>query len=336
MNLINYLGIGTVTATKQTDTDEAMIYLPSMSPSADGRAVATVKTVEKKSVNAYGEETTSTSLSSNSFPAKWSAMGDSNRITPPDVREGSKVAIYQVDGQNTYYWTTFGVNAATMRLETVIYGFQANPATGDDTPFNIENFYTLTVSTHEGFFALRTTQANGEKAAFEVKVDGMNGKIMVGGSHKNYMVMDDVERSYTYTNADKSVFNVNRKKITMMAQDSITVNGLEQFNILTKIFNLQCERIAVKADSAEIRIGKTKWIGEINHTGDYIQTGDYRQSGDYTQRGNMTQTGNITSTGTIKGLTGVTTALNSLDLHFHGGVQNGNGVTTMPVPGTGG
>lgn len=335
MNLINYLGIGTVTATKETNTDEVMVYLPSMSPSADGRAVATVTTIEKKSKNAYDEETTSTSLSSNSFPAKWGPMGDTNRITPPDVREGSKVAIYQVDGQNTYYWTTFGVNSDTMRLETVIYGFQANPAMGEDTPFNIDNFYTFTVSTHEGFFALRTTQANGEKAAFEIKLDAMNGKIMVGGSHKNYMVMDDVQRSYTYVNADKSVINVDRKKITFSAEDSITARGLEQFNILTKVFNLECEKIAIKANTAEIRIGKTKWIGEINQTGDYIQTGDFRQQGDYTQRGNMTQTGNITSTGIIKGLTGVTTLLNSLDLHFHGGVDNGNGSTMPPTPGTG-
>lgn len=335
MNLINYLGIGTVTATKDTNTHEIMVYLPSMAPAADGRAVATVTEVEKKSNNAYGEETTSRVMSSNSSPAIWSSMGDSNRITSPDVREGSKVAIYQVSGQNTYYWTTFGVNSETMRLETVVYGFQANPAIGGDTPFNVENFYTMTVSTHEGFFALRTTKANGEKSTFEIKVDGKSGKIMIGGGFKNYMVLDDVQRSMTYVNADGSVFNVDRKKITMSAPDSITLQGLEQFNIATKVFNLQCKQIAVQADTAEIRIGETNWTGNITQKGNYKQTGDYDQKGDYTLVGDMTQQGNLTSSGTIKGMTDVTTALVSLNLHPHGGVQNGNGVTTMPIP-TGG
>lgn len=331
MNLINYLGIGTVTATKETNTHEIMVYLPSMAPAADGRAVATVTEVEKKSNNAYGEETSSRVMSSNSFPAVWNSMGDSNRITSPDVREGSKVAIYQVSGQNTYYWTTFGVNSETMRLETVVYGFQANPAISGDTPFNVDNFYTMTVSTHEGFFALRTTKANGEKSTFEVKVDGKSGKIMIGGGFKNYLVLDDVQRSLTYVNADGSIFNVDRKKITVKAPESITLQGVEQFNIATKIFNLQCKEIAIEADKAEIRIGETNWTGNITQKGNYNQSGNFTQKGNYTQTGDMKQTGNITSTGIVKGMTDVQTALVSLNIHLHGGVKNGDGVTTPPV-----
>lgn len=332
MNLINFLGIGTVAATKQTNTHEIMVYLPSMAPAADGRVVATVKEVEKKGVNAYGEETSSTVLTSNTFPAVWNSMGEANRITSPDVREGSKVAIYQVSGQNNYYWTTFGVNANTMRLETVIQGFSANPNIGDDAPFNIDNFYTMTVSTHDGFAAFRTTKQNKEKTTFEIKVDGKAGKVMIGGGFKNFFVLDDIQRSMTYVNADGSVFNVDRKTITASADDSITWQGKEQINFLTKNFNLKCKQISIEADTAEIRIGETKWIGNIEQKGNYNQQGNYEQKGNYDQTGNMDQKGNITSSGVITGMTDVKTAMVSLNVHFHGGVQNGNGVTSTPIP----
>jgi hypothetical protein len=329
MNLINHLGVGTVASTKQTGTHEIMVYLPGFAPQADGRVVATAKEVEKTSQNAYGEETKSKVLTSNTFPAEWRAMGDTNRVTSPDVREGSQVSIYQVSGQNKYYWTTWGINAETMRLETVVMGFQANPAQGEDTPFNIDNFYTLTVSTHEGFMALRTTQQNNEKTTFEVKVDAMNGKIMIGGGYRNYLVFDDVARSFTYKNADESVFDINKKKITVVCEDSITFAPKETFSIKTTNFNLLCNKIGIKADEADIHIGETRWNGNIIHTGDYDQTGDYTQAGD------TNRTGNSTSTGTVIGAKGVFTALNSLDAHFHGGVRTGDGTTSQPVPGTG-
>lgn len=328
MNLINHLGVGTVASTKQTNTDEIMVYLPSVAPAADGRVVATAKQVEKKSQNAYGEEVTSRVLTSNTFPAKWRSMGDSNRITPPDVREGSQVSIYQVSGQNTYYWTTFGINAETMRLETVIMGYSANPQQSDDTPFNIDNFYTLTISTHEGFAAFRTTQANGEKAAFEIKVDGKNGKVMVGGSGQNYLVKDDVERSLTYVNSDGTIFNVDKKKVNVYAKDAVSFSADENFNILTKIFNLKCQKINIQADEADIRIGQTKWTGDIEHLGDYDQTGDYKQTGDYDQ------TGNITSTGLIHADIDVT-SLCSLNTHITTGVRGGPDLSGPPMP-TGG
>lgn len=326
MNLINFLGIATVTATKQTNTDEIMFYLPSLAAAADGRAVATAEQETQKSVNANNEENTSTVLKSNSQVAIWKSMGDANRVTSPDVREGSQVAIYQVTGQTTYYWTTYGVNGTTMRMEKVVWGFQANPSVNDDTPFNTDNFYTLTVDTFSGHMALRTAQSNGEKSALEVKVDGKSGRVMIGGSQKSYLVMDDNQQSLTYANVDKSVLNITRKKFTLVTEDSATFNAKEQFNILTKTFNLECKQIAIKADTGEIRIGKTIWKGDVDQTGDYDLTGDITQQGDFDQKGN------ITSSGTIVGMTDVRTALISLNLHAHIGVRGGSDTSGGPVP----
>ena len=329
MNIINHLGVGTVAATKQTGSNEIMVYLPRFAPQAEGRTVATATEVEKTSQNAYGEETKSKVLTTNAFPAEWRAMGDSNRVTAPDVREGSQVSIYQVSGQAKYYWTTYGVNAETFRLETVVMGYSANPSINDDTPFNIENFYTLTVSTHEGFAAFRTTQQNNEKTTFEIKVDSMNGKIMASGGQKNFFMLDDMAHQLVYKNVDNSIFDVSKKKVTVYTEDSITLAAKETVSFKTTNFNLECKKIGIKADEADISIGITRW------TGDIIQDGDYTQDGDYNQKGDTTRVGSTHSTGTAIALEGVFTALNSLDLHTHGGVRSGDSSTSQPLPGTG-
>lgn len=319
MNLLNYLGIGTVAATKQTNTDTIMVSLKSMSPQTDGRTVAQTQEIENKTKNADGEEIIIRGMSGNAFPAEWRSMGDSNRISSPDVREGSQVAIYQITGSNNYYWTTFGVNAKTFRLEHVVMGWSANPGLSEDTPFNIDNFYTMVVSTIEGSMALRTTQMNNEKTTFELKVDAMNGQVMIAGGQKNFAVWDDVQHSFTYSNVDGSVFSVNKKKITAVALDSVSFQATEQLNILTKFFNLECKQINVKAESAEFRIPKTKWIGDVQHIGDEEQTG------------NFTQDGNTTSTGTIHADVDVT-SLTSLNYHVHPGIFPGPATTQIPVP----
>lgn len=320
-NMIHFLGMGVVASTKQTGDKQIMVRLPGMFPMDDGRNQATAQEQEQKSVDAQGNTVSSKTLVSNTMPAFWKSMGDTNRLTPPDVREGTEVAIYQITGQKKYYWTLWGVNAKTMRLETVIMGWSANPNTDEnitegEEDFNIDNFYTLMVSTHTGKITLRTAQKNGEKTLFELMIDAMAGKIMIGGKEKNYLMLDDIAHSFTYMNADGSIFNVLKEKISMYAKDSINLNGDKEINLLTKKLNIQCEQWQVKAASAQfdisnvwnVNVPTTNWKGNIFHVGDTEQTGSHK------------------STGEIHSDTDVTSDI-SLNDHKHPGVKQGSDMT---------
>lgn len=327
MNLINWLGVGTVAATKQTDTKEIMVHLPKDSPTADGRTVAQTEVKEEAAVNGNGEPIKVTTMISNTKPAKWNSMGEPNRLTAPDVREGSQVSLYQVAGQSTIYWTTYGFSAETHRLETVVWGFQANPNINEDTEFNVENFYTITLDTRSGFFALRTSQSNGEKSGFEAKVDGMNGRFEVVGSNKSFMIMDDHNSKFTYSNKEGTVIGVDKKKMALMTEDSILLGATNSVSIVTKDLNFEAKTINVKADLANVAIPTTNWQGNIN------LEGNIDQEGNTTQEGNLTQTGNTTVTGIVQGLTAVRTSRVDLDLHGHTGVRGGSDTSGPPVPG---
>lgn len=320
MNLINWLGVGTVAATKQTNTKEIMVHVPKDSPMADGRTVATTETKEESAVNANGEPIKVNTLISNVKPAQWSSMGEPNRLTPPDVREGSQVSLYQVSGQTTIYWTTHGFSAETHRLETIVWGFQANPTLDANTEFNVDNFYTITADTRSGFMALRTSQSNGEKSGFEVKVDGGAGRIEMVGSNKTGMILDDYNSKFIYTNKEETLIGVDKKKVSIIAPDSLLFSGTESVSILTKVFNLQSNEINVKATTANVAIGKTNWEGEVNLKGKLNHDGSTKQ------------TGNTVSEGVVQGLSGVKSAINDLDMHGHTGVRGGNDVSGPPMP----
>lgn len=320
MNLINWLGVGTVAATKQTNTKEIMVHVPKDSPMADGRTVATTETKEETAVNANGEPIKVAALISNVKPAKWNSFGEPNRLTAPDVKEGTQVSLYQVSGQSTIYWTTNGFSAETHRLETIVWGFQANPTLDENTEFNVDNFYTMTVDTRSGFFALRTSQSNGEKSGFEIKVDGGAGRVEIVGTNKTGMILDDLNSKFIYTNKEETLIAVDKKKVVIDAPDSILFHGENSVSVKTKVFTLQCEDINIQASTAKVAIGTTEWEGEVNLKGNLNHTG------------NTEQTGNTISSGVVQGKGGVKTSTTDVDTHGHTGVENGDGVSGPPVP----
>lgn len=332
MNIMHCIGIGVVAATKDTNTDQIFVYLPSLFPNADGRISANPQQKERTSLNAQGEQVKSNLMHSNVLPATWKNMTDSNRTSSPDVREGSKVAIYQVPGQNKLYWTLDGVNTETMRLETVFYNWSASPEVSENTPNDINNTYQMKISTHEGLMALRTSQANGEKVAFDIQINAMDGVMTFGGSEQGYIVWDELNHTFTYSNADGAVFKIDKKTMTVFMPLLLQLFATEGINIKTKLLQLQADQI-----DADVKL--TRWKGDWEHTGNTTQTGNYDQEGDFTQQGDYDQTGdtnrtgNSTSTGLVKGLTDVQTATVSLNLHTHIGVESGDGTSGAPVGG---
>jgi hypothetical protein len=331
MSLLQFLGVGTVTATKDTNTNEVMVYAPFLFPQAEGRLSANAERVERVSKNAAGEEVRSTALKSNSIPAVWRKMDNSNRISAPDVREGSKVSIYRIPGQNVYYWSLDGVNPDTFRMETVQYGWNANPHVGENGEFEVDNFYLLNFDTRNGLIQLRTSEANGEATTFDIQINTKTGTINFGGKNGSMLKYDDVERSFTYTNQDGSVLRVVKEEIIAHAPKSISLFTDQTVNLKTKTLKIQ-------AEEAFVDIGVTKWKGRFEHTGDSTQLGDHdqvgrtSQEGNYIQEGDFTQDGNQVTFGLIIGTEDVRTSTVSLNLHPHSGVEGGKDTSGPPVP----
>lgn len=325
MSLLQFLGVGTVTSTKDTNTNEIMVYCPFLFPQAEGLMVATTEQVERKSVNAAGEVVKSTQMRSNSVPAVWKKMDDSNRITSPDVRSGSTVAIYHIAGQNTYYWTLDGVNPNTFRMETVMWGWNANPHIGENGDFDVDNFYVMSMDTRNGLFNFRTSNVNGEATKIDFQLNTMDGTMTLGFLGGLMLNANDIDDSWTIENAAGAILRMVSENVFLTLPDTFSI-------FADKIFNLKTREINIEAEEANVDIKKTRWKGDIEHTGNTSQLGDYTQTGMYRHTGDVDRTGNSVSTGTVIGLTDVRTMAVSLNMHYHGNVRNGEGVTTPALP----
>uniref|UniRef100_A0AAU8KXH7 Baseplate assembly protein n=1 Tax=Pantoea phage Survivor TaxID=3232176 RepID=A0AAU8KXH7_9CAUD len=321
MNVLECYGVGIVAMDKDTDTDEIQVYLPLQFPEADGEVTTTAETKTVSTESPTGDASSSTTLQSNTVPAKWMAL-NSNRVTSPDVRKGSKVVVYKFAGQNTYRWTYFGMDG-TLRLETVIFAFSASPKVDENTPVTPDNYYIFMVSTHKKMIQLVTGQGNGEPTSYVISLDTGKGQFGIVDGENNILSINSMEHAFSFINDEKSFMNIEKKDITLSCENNMILKGKENIN-------MQCTNLSLKADSSiKIDTKKTTWIspeifikGNITHEGNYNQKGSYSIEGPVAVQGAFSQFGGA---GTVSGGWNIdgTRYLG----HKHTGVQSGGSQT---------
>lgn len=310
MNAFHCIGTATVTSTKETNTAEIFCYSALLHPTAEGAVSLEVKQTENKAVDSDNKPINASVLKSNkSIPATWIALGEPNRLTPPDVREGSIVALYQVVGGTDYYWTTFGFAAETMRLETVIYGWNADPSIDKDSTFDISRYYQFTISTRDGIVSFRNSNVNGEATILDLTFNYMMGHMALSGAHQNQLIFDDVENSLTYTNADQSTFTINKTNALIETKEGIYLTAEESIQLKTKALHIETETTTIIANSTEWHSPTTTHYGDFNVVG------------------GITASEGVTAEGVIQGKGGVKTGQHDMDNHVHGNGNDGNDTT---------
>lgn len=315
MNILECYGVGTVTMDKDVNTDEIQVSIKSLFPEADG---ATDTTAEKQTITMQsptGDTKSSTTLQSNTVAAKWMSI-NTNRVTAPDVRVGSKVVVYKFQGQNTFRWTYFGMDG-TLRLETIIWAFSASPNVNENTPVTPDNYYMLLLSTHQKKIQLVTGQGNGEPTNYVIELNTGTGQFSIVDGEDNVVSLNSMEHAFTYVNQEKSYFNVQKKNITMSCEDQMILKA-------TNKILMQCKDLVLKAgNSVDVTTQKTTWVSpEFNVKGNIVHEGDYAQTGNTTIIGSFSQSGGA---GKVNG--GWTIDNVRYIGHTHRGVQRGDSET---------
>lgn len=322
MNILECYGVGTVTMDKDVNTDEIQVTIKSLFPEADG---ATDTTAEKQTITMQsptGDTKSSTTLQSNTVSAKWMAV-NTNRVTAPDVRVGSKVVIYKFQGQNTFRWTYFGMDG-TLRLETIIWAFSASPNINENTPVTPDNYYMLLLSTHQKKIQLVTGQGNGEPTNYVIELNTGTGQFSIVDGEDNVISLNSMEHAFTYLNQEKSYINIQKKNITMSCEDQMILKA-------TNKMLMQCKELVLKAStSIDVSTETTTWVsptfnlkGNVNHEGNYEQQGNYVQTGNTIIKGGFSQSG---GKGTVSGGW-------SIDGVNYGGHTHTNGNNGSPTGG---
>lgn len=265
MSKVHLHSIGLVSANKPMSTDMISVILVESRFSNDEEILTNPnsQTVDFKTQG--GQESVKVTLD-NSVPAKW-LKSNSNRVSSPDVRRGDRVKIYRVGDTDEYYWEDMNTENVK-RLETVTYAFSADP----DNPMKDDrsNAYVIEVSSHQKTLTISTSDANGEKAKFNVQINGGDGILVVEDDKDNNIYLDSVNSDIRMKNSFGTMSRLNKKNIEMFAPDSMFLKVANLINFQCKDFvmssktvTMQNNNTTIEADKVLVNAPQTTFTGNV-------------------------------------------------------------------------
>lgn len=180
------------------------------------------ETIEESGVDAKGNAYKVKIETSNAMIAQWLPFG-SNRITPPNIRRGERVLLWQYSEEDKYYWSTLGLDDHLRRLETVIHAVSdtKDESTKKLTP---ENSYYFEVDTHNKLVTLATAKSDNEPFKYTIQINAKDGKVVITDDINNYILLNSQNKQILLENTDGSKVNIINKSVTIDTKDSVTIN----------------------------------------------------------------------------------------------------------------
>lgn len=208
--------------------------------------------METSGVDMLGNAFTTKIETSNVILAEWLSL-TSNRVSPPSIRRGERVLIWQYADHDKYYWSTCGLDEQLRRLETAIWRF-SNTTDEEDTTIRPDNSYWVEVSTHRKNITLMTSNSNGEEHVYTIQVDAAGSKVLISDETDNCFEID--------SNADKvSLRNSGGCSIVLAGPDV-------QINAPNKIA-LNASEVSINAQTTKVA-SDTKFTGKLSSNGKNI------------------------------------------------------------------
>lgn len=221
-----------------------------------------------------------------SIQAEWLPVGNTNRITAPDVRRGEFVMLYKFGDAEVIYWEEFKQMNILRRLETVTYIFSNER--NENIPLDETNVYMMSVSTHDKHITVTTSKSDGEPFAYTFQINTKDGFFTIQDDDGNYVFMDSKERHIKLRNKDDSFVELNKRIINITSKDEV--------NIKTKRYSLEATESVKEQTKTHIYKSQTYTL-DVN-AGYRLTAGTYNtKSSDNTFEGNITFKNNATTDG---------------------------------------
>lgn len=183
--------------------------------------------------DAAGKDYTTSVNMANSIKAEWIPCSASNRITPPDVRRGESLIIYQFGDADKFYWTTLKADNRLRKLETVIFAFSGTRV--EDQDITAANSYFLEISTHTKQVTFHTSQADGEPYGYDIQINTKDGKIIIVDTIGNKFLLDSkamqlrMENSVgAYMDLTKNIASIKTGEAINLESPKINMKGASQ------------------------------------------------------------------------------------------------------------
>lgn len=259
------VAIGIVAENKQRNTDNVEIVPIELFPSAADDIQVLFDKVKATALDQDDIERVLEATRGITLNAE--AIKNTNSILPDDVRRGEQVSIYQAADDDKYYWESLGRDFNLRRLETKLFAISGLP---DDTKLvlDIDDCYSLEISSHDKHVTFRTSDRNGEAAKYVLQFDLNVGVFSLEDNFNNYMFLKSTVNHWKLQNGDNSLVELNKSIVNIYSDDSI---------------NLKSSKINIEGGSSITTKTNTHSASSSSHT---TKTGSYlRDAGSSTVKG---------------------------------------------------
>lgn len=251
LSKLRFYSYGTVAAVKDLDTGQVEVTPSEKFTSLEGELTDNMEVVEGKGKKSDGTEYEKNVIVTNTIPAVWAPLGDSNRFTAPDVRPGSKVILLQFgDSLSNMYWITFTQDIAVRRLETVIYAFSGSPdgMAAGDREAALSKCYFLEISSHKKHAIFQNSIANGEPNVYQIFMDFANATMRIGDDEGNEIAMETTGGIIRLRNSYGTMFEINENNISMHAE------GYGKFNFNDFLDMMAANQVKMTSSGAGVDV----------------------------------------------------------------------------------
>lgn len=197
---------------------------------ADGEIADKTDTLQFQGQDASGQPVAGNAFVGGALQAVWIPSGV--RKTPPNVRRGERVELWQFAGNDKYYWKLPNLDENLRRLETVLYAINANPAEGQaaiDESANpgqdvLDNYYWLEWSAHNKTITLNTSKKNGEVVEVTLQIDLKTGQFILQDDRGNFAHFDFMEFLLHLQNGMGTFLKLDKQDIKMHAPQNMDID----------------------------------------------------------------------------------------------------------------
>lgn len=205
--------------------------------------------------NIKGVTKTTSATGSAIIKARWLPLGQSNRISSPDLIKNETVILIRFADTDEYYWTTIFREPKIRRLETVLYAF-GNLAKGL-VEWTKKSSYWFEVSTHDKYVHLKTTKSNNEAHEYDIKIDTANSTVEIFDELNNKFSLNSIDRTIEISQSeghsvkvtpdtielkDKSgnsvILSTGSSTLTINVNSSVIVNASNSVKLNTPVLDL--------------------------------------------------------------------------------------------------
>lgn len=271
---------GIVAANKPLRTSIIEVVPMEDMPMLSGEITDNTEDFEAKGKDDEGKDSIDLKLKTTAtIKAEWYRLGSCNRVTPPDVRRGEEVLIFQFADSDNYFWMESD-DKGLRRLETITW--RISNERDENKKLDHTNTYWLHVSTHEKLIHLETTKSDKEPFAYQLQLNTKDGVLIFKDDDGNSIMFDSKERHIQILNKDKSLIEMNKRIINLSSVDEI--------NLRTRRYNLQASE-SITEKTRTHNYSSATFQGQTS--GAYsLKAGSYSADSTFTYKGNSVFNGN--------------------------------------------